>query len=828
MADTVNIPSTSRDIIKTELRDNQDAASVNRVLADPEVTLEEMKSLSPAEKAKFRAAITAQKWTIGDTIHTSLEALLVEAEKSPAAAPAAWAGSTLAGAPSVASAWSYLPDIQAPLRNVSKDTAMEKLQPNQTPKLADIETGATLLEKNISVWLLKAEDQWDEIQTVADPKEFENDFRGLANYLNQNKPKNILDLSRKNNMLVLTDLLLAARNNNRWNAVIVQWRTLYEHSDPQMRLNWIFDQIKDANNKVVDEANNGTIGVTNLLTGWISTIFTVGVPTFLAIWWLYGKTKIKWQNLPWADKSNSAFMAVWNDIFHGGTADLSKLPKESQQILDEHIKKEINTWRATVYTEAEFKDSSHEAYKELKRRQNLFEQHFKWAMWDTFVADLDAKTGVDQRRRLRELGAAVQGKERGSILRPINTVTSIKSHGVTVPLVWGVFPTSANQNVIKGKELFTMMKKWIPVEEVSVNGQILKVKPDELALATKIKTLAADAEKKVTDKDTLITQRETELRNIKSTEEGKVKNLEEKISILDKEASKESIDLKEKWVQDASLEKTKYEAELRKQRWEVISAVGDIATAGSDMKTEKQKYELLERHPLIKELEWKSIVLAKASAVSPIDQTKVAKAQWEFEDIQKAAQIYSDQLEQARKNYYQAEAKKTQAEAKKTQAEAEVLRLEKEINTAQTNIEKATRLLETQNSKTDAGKPRQASEIQADKIKFQAELDMAKEKVIHIDQALRDPRTMDALPSTHFASFKTRFDTKITNLRSEIEFLVSGAKGINSILADLHTKYPTISDKFVRWGIEFGVDNKPLKLEAIYEAVLKVIGKRKS
>lgn len=61
MADTVNIPSTSRDIIKTELRDNQDAASVNRVLADPEVTLEEMKSLSPAEKAKFRAAITAQK-----------------------------------------------------------------------------------------------------------------------------------------------------------------------------------------------------------------------------------------------------------------------------------------------------------------------------------------------------------------------------------------------------------------------------------------------------------------------------------------------------------------------------------------------------------------------------------------------------------------------------------------------------------------------------------------------------------------------------------------------------------------------------------------------
>ncbi len=146
------------------------------------------------------------------------------------------------------------------------------------------------------------------------------------------------------------------------------------------------------NNKVVDEANNGTFGVSDLVTGGISTVFTLGVPTSLTLWWLYGKMKIKGKNLPGAEKSSSAFKAVWNDIFHGGTADISKLPKETQQVLDEFIMKQINTGRVVPYTASDFKDTNHEANKELKRRQNLVEQHFKGSMGDTFVADLDAKT----------------------------------------------------------------------------------------------------------------------------------------------------------------------------------------------------------------------------------------------------------------------------------------------------------------------------------------------------------------------------------------------------------------------------------------------------
>lgn len=97
---------------------------------------------------------------------------------------------------------------------------MSKIEHKEKPTVADIETSASLLENNFSVWLLKAQDQWDEIQMVADPKEFENDFRGLANYLNMNKPQNVLNLSRRNNMLVLIDLLQAARNNTSGTIVI--------------------------------------------------------------------------------------------------------------------------------------------------------------------------------------------------------------------------------------------------------------------------------------------------------------------------------------------------------------------------------------------------------------------------------------------------------------------------------------------------------------------------------------------------------------------------------------------------------------------------------
>jgi len=97
---------------------------------------------------------------------------------------------------------------------------MAKIEHKDKPTIADIETSADSLEKNFSVWLLKAQDQWDEIQMVADPKEFENDFRGLANYLNMNKPQNVLNLSRRNNMLVLIDLLQAARNNTSGTIVI--------------------------------------------------------------------------------------------------------------------------------------------------------------------------------------------------------------------------------------------------------------------------------------------------------------------------------------------------------------------------------------------------------------------------------------------------------------------------------------------------------------------------------------------------------------------------------------------------------------------------------
>ncbi len=97
---------------------------------------------------------------------------------------------------------------------------MSKIEHNDKPTITDIEKSAASLEKNVSVWLLRAQDQWDEIQMVADPKEFENDFRGLANYLNMNKPQNVLNLSRRNNMLVLIDLLQAARNNTSGTIVI--------------------------------------------------------------------------------------------------------------------------------------------------------------------------------------------------------------------------------------------------------------------------------------------------------------------------------------------------------------------------------------------------------------------------------------------------------------------------------------------------------------------------------------------------------------------------------------------------------------------------------
>lgn len=82
MTNPINLPSAHRDAIKSELINNHDAAPVNRVLADPDITLEEMKTLTPDEKAKFRAAIAAQKSVIGEATHASLEALLIESEKT--------------------------------------------------------------------------------------------------------------------------------------------------------------------------------------------------------------------------------------------------------------------------------------------------------------------------------------------------------------------------------------------------------------------------------------------------------------------------------------------------------------------------------------------------------------------------------------------------------------------------------------------------------------------------------------------------------------------------------------------------------------------------
>jgi len=54
---------------------------------------------------------------------------------------------------------------------------MNKIEHKEKPALSDIETSAALLEKNMSIWLLKGQEQWDEIQMIADSKEFENDFR---------------------------------------------------------------------------------------------------------------------------------------------------------------------------------------------------------------------------------------------------------------------------------------------------------------------------------------------------------------------------------------------------------------------------------------------------------------------------------------------------------------------------------------------------------------------------------------------------------------------------------------------------------------------------
>lgn len=759
-------------------------------------------------------------------IRKELVDLINEVRANPASVAPVWVTSAPNGTPASVPAWVYSPDIQSPTREVSKDTNMPKIEVVQAPKLGDIESSAKTLEKNFSVWLLKAQDQWDEIQMIADPAESENDFRNLANFLNKNKPTNVLNLSRRNNMLILTDLLNAARNNNS-TAVVIQWRTLYEHSDPQMRLNWIFDQIKDMNNRVVDEANNGTFGVTDLVVWGLSTAFTIGLPTSVFLWYLYGKTKIKGRNLPGAERSNSAFKAFFGDIFHGGTADISKLPKETQQILDEFIMKEVNRNRSTPYTEAEFKDTNHEAYKELKRRQNLVEQHFKGGMSDTFVADLYDKTGADQRRRLRELGAAVQGKERGNVLRPYNTVTSaLKAPWATVPLVWWIYPTSANPNVIKWKELLTMMKKWIPVEEVVVKWETLKVKPDELTLARQIQSLGDAAEKKVTEENNLIEKRETELRNMKTTEQSNVEKLKWEIDTLKNEVSSESHEWNEQRVRDAKSEKARFEWLLSNQRTEVVSASGEIATASAEIRTQSGIISGFERNPLIKSLEWKRVALAQAQAESPIDDAKVAKAQAEFETAKRAAESDVSQLEEARRKYNDAEAKKAQAEAKKAQAEAEISRLEWEVRDAQGNVEKAKGKLEKTSSEADKRTLRSNVDIQADITKKQWEKAIAEEKIKHIDQALRDPRKMDALLDAHFADFKRRFDVKITNLRSEIDALVSWADGINKYLAELHIKYPTkIPTSVAKWVTKIS-DVEILKLGELYEAIIKAIGKR--
>jgi hypothetical protein len=76
----VTLESQQRDVLKSHLRDNLDASHVNRVLADPDVTLEEMRTLSSDEKMKLRQAIQAKRSEIGDAAVSQLEALLKEAE----------------------------------------------------------------------------------------------------------------------------------------------------------------------------------------------------------------------------------------------------------------------------------------------------------------------------------------------------------------------------------------------------------------------------------------------------------------------------------------------------------------------------------------------------------------------------------------------------------------------------------------------------------------------------------------------------------------------------------------------------------------------------
>lgn len=93
---SIKVESAQREAIKTELINNHDAAPVGRVISSPEVSVDDMKGLSPDEKAKFRAAITAQKANIGDTTYNALEDLLKEAEKAPLA--------TVAPAPSTPTA----------------------------------------------------------------------------------------------------------------------------------------------------------------------------------------------------------------------------------------------------------------------------------------------------------------------------------------------------------------------------------------------------------------------------------------------------------------------------------------------------------------------------------------------------------------------------------------------------------------------------------------------------------------------------------------------------------------------------------------------------
>ena len=79
MTKSVNILESARDRLKVNLSQKQDAAHVNRVLATPEVTLEDMEWLSSEEKVQFLAALEAEKKAIGDDIHGQLRALLQEA-----------------------------------------------------------------------------------------------------------------------------------------------------------------------------------------------------------------------------------------------------------------------------------------------------------------------------------------------------------------------------------------------------------------------------------------------------------------------------------------------------------------------------------------------------------------------------------------------------------------------------------------------------------------------------------------------------------------------------------------------------------------------------